>query len=136
VGKTLLSGIALFIIGCATAERSLPAPVVLPEDGATVPYAELHPKLRQLAWKATEAFYRDDWKDLGDTAQQLDKAARLLKAVKDTPARLQAELLPKCDELTKESGHLKEAAAAAAIDRIGVHLQRINNLVRELRPDA
>ena len=124
MGKTFLSGIALLIIGCATAERIVPAPVVLPEDGAAVQFSELHPKLRQLAWKATEAFYRDDWKDLSETAQQLDKAAQLLKSAKDAPARLQTELQQKCNELTKESGQLKEASAAAAIDRIGVHLQR------------
>jgi hypothetical protein len=136
MSKTFLTGIALLIIGCATAERIVPAPVILPEDGAMVSYIELHPKLRQLAWKATEAFYRDDWKDLGETAQGIEKAARLLKTAKETPARLQTDLMPKCDELSKESVQLKEAAQAAAVDRIGIHLQRINNLVRELRPEA
>ncbi len=136
MSKTSLFTFAFLVIGCATAERIVPAPVVLPNEGETVPFSELHPKLRQLAWKATEAFYRDDWKDLGETAQSLDKAARLLRATKDAPTRLQTTLGPKCDELTKESGQLREATQAAAIDRISDHLQRINNLVRELRPEA
>jgi hypothetical protein len=136
MSKSVLSCFAIVLIGCATAERIVPAPVILPDDGASVSFVEMHPKLRQLAWKSTEAFYRDDWKDLVETSQGLEKAARLLKASKETPVRLQPTLMSKCDELTNESIQLREASKAAAIDRIGVHLQRINNLVRELRPDA
>ena len=54
--SSLFVALALVVGGCATAERIVPAPVVLPDDGAATPYSELHPKLRQLAWKATEAF--------------------------------------------------------------------------------
>lgn len=133
---SLLAGLFLVVVGCATAERIVPAPVILPEDGASVGFAELHPKVRQLAWKATEAYYRDDWKDLGESAAGLEKAARLLKSSKDSPVRLQAVLTSKCEALTLESQQLKDASKAAAVDKIGVHLQRINNLVRELRPDA
>jgi hypothetical protein len=135
VSKPIVFGITILLVGCATSERIVPAPVVLPEEGSMVSFAELHPKLRQLAWKATEAFYRDDWKDLVETSQSLEKAARLLRTSKEAPTRLQPILAAKCDELTNESIQLREASQAAAIDRIGAHLQRINNIVREIRPD-
>jgi hypothetical protein len=136
MSKLFLSGFAVLFLGCATSERVAPPPVLLPEDGTLVSFAEMHPKLRQLAWTATEAFYRDDWKNLVETAQSLEKAARLLRTSKEAPARLQPILMSKCDDMANESIQLREAAQAAAIDRIGIHLQRINNIVRELRPDV
>ena len=136
MSRIITFSIALLLFGCATAERIVPAPVVLPDDGATATFGELHPKIRQLAWRATEAFYRDDWKDLVETAQNLEKASRLLRTSKEAPLRVQPILMAKCDEMANECIQLREASQAAAIERIGVHLQKINNIVRELRPDV
>ena len=88
-----------------------------------------------MLFRSTEAFYRDDWHNLVDTAQGLEKAANLLKTARDPSPRLQAVLQPKCDELAHESSDLRAAAQTAAIDRISTHLQKITNIVRELRPD-
>jgi hypothetical protein len=131
----LIFGLAVLLAGCATADRVVPAPIVLPAEGTATAFIDMQPKLRQLTWQATEAFYRDDWKTLVDTAKDLDKASRMLKSSTDVPARLQPLLAPKCDELANESAKLAESAQAAAIDPIGIHLQRINNIVRELRPE-
>ncbi|MBX7103104.1 MAG: hypothetical protein K1X57_03435 [Gemmataceae bacterium] len=125
---------ALLATGCATADKLSPVPISLPEDAAATSYGDLHPKLRQLAWRATEGYYRDDWKELGETASSIEKAAKLLKSTKDVPARL-VDLPGKCDALTSEATALKAAAAGPTPDAISARLQKIHNLIRELRPE-
>jgi hypothetical protein len=122
-------------LGCATPDRVIPAPIVIPDDAATTAYSDLYPKVRQLAWRATEAYYRDDWKELSETAQAIEKAARILKGTKDAPARF-PDLAGKCESLAAEAAAVRSAAAVPNPADIGAHLQRVHNLIRELRPDA
>jgi hypothetical protein len=135
VCRPVCAWLVFLMLGCAAADRSVPPPVVLPEDPATAVYTDVHPKLRQLGWRATEAFYRDDWRDLGDTAELLTRASNALKQSKSTPPRVQATLTARCDELAAESGKLLAASRTASSEAVGGHLQRIHTLIRELRPE-
>ena len=72
--------------------------------------------------------------ELGETAASIEKAAKLLKSTKDVPARL-VDLSGKCDALASEAAALKAAATGPTPDAISAHLQKIHNLIRELRPD-
>lgn len=133
----LLSLITLsFVIGCATSERVAPAPVILPDDPGTVVFDELQPKLRTLAWQATEAYYRDDWKSLAETASTIERAGKLLKSSKSPPPKLQATLADHCDKLSQQATQLREAAEVSSADRVSQHLQQVHNLIRTLRPEA
>ncbi len=134
--RLIIAGIAISLFGCASTDRLVPAPVVLPEAGATTNFTDLYPKIRQLAWRATEAFYRDDWKELGEDAQAINKAADLLKTAKEPPTRLVANLGEKCTLLASEAEQLRSAAQAPAPEQISTHLQKVHNLIRELRPEA
>lgn len=135
MGRHLVLLTVCIAIGCASAERVVPPSVTLPDDAAVTPYAELYPKLRNLAWKGTEAFYQDDWKELSVTAETLARAAKLLKASRDTPNRLRSDLAGRCDQLTSACMQLRDAAQSPVPDAISGKLQQIHNLIRELRPD-
>lgn len=133
--RTLAVVAAIVLFGCATGDRASAPPPIIPADGATVNYAELVGSLRQVAWRATESFYRDDWATLDDAAESLEKAATVLKQTKNVPPRIQGVLVSRCDELFAESAKVKSAAAARSADQVGNHLQRVHILIRELRPD-
>lgn len=124
--------------GCASADRIAPPPIVLPEDGAPVNFAEFAPTLRRLAWQANEAFYRDDWKELGDAARKLERAAQLLKRAENVPAAMQADFPGRCDALAAESGKLRSSALAdpRSTDAIGGHLQAVHNVIRTIRTEG
>jgi len=126
----------IVVVGCATGDRVAAPPPIIPDDGATISYSDLVGSLRQVAWRATESFYRDDWVTLDDSAASLEKAAKALKQSKNVPPRLQATLVSRCDDLAAESAKVKSAAAARSADLVGGHLQKVHILIRELRPDA
>ena len=72
---TLFLALVVGVAGCASSEKI--GPVVVPENGANTDYVDFLPKLRILAWRATEAFYRDhhayterDIRDLLDLRQR------------------------------------------------------------------
>ncbi|MFL5327800.1 MAG: hypothetical protein ACJ8C4_02710 [Gemmataceae bacterium] len=129
---TLLFLVA-FPIGCASSDRI--APVVIPTDGANTDYVEFLPQLRSLAWRTTEAFYRDRWDELDEAAQTLDRAIKVLPQSKNIPQRLQADLPARCTVISEECAKLRQASrersAAAASD----HLQKIHVAIRELRSE-
>lgn len=136
VRNSLLITALVCFLGCATGDRVVQAPVVLPDDPANVVYGELQPKLRNLAWQATEAYYRDDWKTLGETATTIERAAKLLKSAKSPPVKIEAVLGPTCEKLADEALKLREAADAAASEKVSQHLQQVHNLIRTLRTEA
>lgn len=136
VVRILLLTTLLAIFGCASGERVVQAPVVLPDDPANVVYSDLQPKLRNLAWQATEAYYRDDWKTLSDTATTIERAAKLLKSAKSPPVKIEPILAPTCEKLSEEALKLREAADRAATDQVSQHLQQVHNLIRTLRNEA
>lgn len=131
----ILAVSCVWFVGCATSERIVPTTIIIPEDAANTTFVDLYPKLRQLAWRSTEAYYRDDWKELSESAQAIEKAARVLRSTKDAPARL-TNLPVKCDALATEAVGLRSAASGPEPEQIGDRLQKIHNLIRELRPDA
>lgn len=136
MARCTLIAIMLGIVGCTSGERVAPPPVILPDDPANVIYSDLQPKLRNLAWQATEAYYRDDWKSLSETATTIERAARLLKSAKSAPPKIEPILGPTCEKLSEEALKLREAADAAASDRVSQHLQQVHNLIRTLRTEA
>lgn len=123
--------IVIGLCGCRTAERApLPA---LPDDASNVLYSELLSQTRQWAWKANEAYYRDDWKDLIDTTGELEKAAKLLPQTKSIPAHLTSTLSAKSQTLAADAGKLRDAATARQEMAANEIIQRIHMTIRELR---
>ena len=130
---TLFLALLAGVVGCASTDRV--APVFVPDNGATTDYAEFLPKLRILAWRATEAFYRDRWDELDDAAITLEKAVRTLKQTRNVPARLVAELAGNCDRLLVECDQLRAASTEKSPDKASERLQKIHVLIRELRSE-
>lgn len=136
MGRILIPVGLIFTFGCVSSERIAPTPVILPDDPTTVIFADLQPKIRTLAWQATESFYRDDWKALAETSSVIERAARMLKTAKSPPPRLETTLPTTCDKLVDEAKALREAAEVPATERISQHLQQVHNLIRTLKPEA
>ena len=132
--RNLLLVSLIALLGCASADKI--TPVVIPEDGSTTDYSEFLPRMRVLAWRATEAFYRDRWDELEEAAQNLEKAVRVLKQSKNVPVRVQTVLSTRCDTLIAECGHLKSAAHDKAAEPASDYLQKIHVLIRELRSES
>ena len=135
MARTCILFFLLLVMGCASGDRVVQAPVILPDDPANVVYSELQPKLRNLAWQATEAYYRDDWKSLSESATTIERAAKLLKSAKSAPVKIEPILGTTCEKLAEESLKLREASDAAASERVSQHLQQVHNLIRTLRTD-
>ena len=105
----------------------------LPDDATNVPYSELLLHTRQLAWKANESFYRDDWRDLLETAAELDKASKLLPDTKEIPAHLTSTLAAKTQALAGDTDKLRQAAKNKDEVQANEAIQRIHMKIRELR---
>jgi len=133
MGRYIFVAAIAVVFGCSSSEKI--APVVLPEEGASTDYVDFLPKLRTLAWRATEAFYRDRWDELDDAAQSLERAVKVLKQSKNVPPRVQGELATRCEKLTAECGQLREACRTRAVNGASEHLQQIHILIRELRSE-
>lgn len=137
MNRTAFAILTCLAVGCATTgDRVAPTVVVVPEDGSGTNYDELLPKLRTLSWQATEAFYRDRWDELEQSAVAIDKAVKALRQTKNVPARVAPDLAARCDELSAECRELKSAVAAKSPEKTSDHLQKIHLLVRELRSES
>jgi hypothetical protein len=99
-------------------------------------YADLTGRLRHLAMAAHEAYYLDRWDDVEVAARGLEQSARFLNKALAVPPEQSADLGHRSEVLAKDAAELRAAAQARPPDagRINAVLQRIHNLVRDLRP--
>lgn len=121
-------------LGCTTTDRI--TTVAIPEDGTAVDYAEFLPRLRTLAWRATEAYYRDRWDELDEAVVTLERAVKVLAQAKNVPARVQPELSTRCQNLIAECSRVHDAATTRSESAASDHLQKIHVLIRELRSEG
>jgi hypothetical protein len=123
-----------FALGCTSTDRI--TAVAIPEDGTAVNYEEFLPRLRTLAWRGTEAFYRDRWDELDDAMITLDRAVKVLEKANNVPARVQPELASRCQNLIAECAKVRDAAKTRSEAAASDHLQKIHVLIRELRSEG
>jgi hypothetical protein len=132
---TRVWSVALLLLvsgGCQSPEKVPIAP--LPENGANIPFADILQRARLQAGAATEAFYLNNWVDLETAAAGIDQAARLLPRATEVPPRHQDRLAEISTDLAKDADQLRQAAKDQDVKRTNETLQRINLMVRELRP--
>jgi hypothetical protein len=135
MNRTWLGGVCLVVIlGCQAPPEKVPVKP-LPEDGPTLPYADLVARARLQATSATEAFYINSWAELEESARSLEQTARHLVKANDVPARNKNRIEALKTELVKEAATLREAAKAKDDQKTNATLQRINLAVRELRSE-
>jgi len=129
---------ALFLfllLGCQLPPEQVPLKP-LAENGPPQPYADLLSRARAQAAAANEAFYVDKWIDLEDAGKGLEITARYMTKATEVPARHRDKLTTEADDLSKEAISLREAAKSEDAKRAAASLQRINLMVRQLRPQA
>lgn len=132
--RTLIFGVALLLAeGCQLPPEKV-AVMPFPEEGKPVPYGDLVLRARLQAQAATEAFYVDRWADLEEAAKALEQSARFLPKSTDVPDDKKKDLPAKADQLGKEATQLMDLAKAQKVKESNETLQRINLLVRDLRP--
>jgi WD40 repeat protein/tRNA A-37 threonylcarbamoyl transferase component Bud32 len=105
----------------------------LPEPVVPLPYIELLTRARTLLTRATEAFYVDHWKDLEEAARGLEQTAIFLVKAVQVPPRLRDTLAVQATDLGKQATRLRDAAQAKDARQANESLQRVNQIVRELR---
>ena len=123
------------VIGCQVPPDRLPLRP-LREDSQPLPYSELLTRARLQSTAATEAFYVSRWTDLEDAATGLEQSARFLGKAIEVPAKHKAIVASESSELAAAAGKLREAAKAHRVKETNEILQRVNLIVRQLRPDA
>src|SRR5262249_14316871 len=107
----------------------------LGEDAPAQPYGELVGRARVQATAATEAFFVNGWTDLEEFAKGLEQTARFLPKALEVPARLKDNLPDEGGNLEKEARQLRAAAKTQDVKKVNEIMQRINLMVRELRPE-
>jgi hypothetical protein len=106
----------------------------LPVDGA-VTYNEVVQRARSQAMIATEAFYVDQWADVERAAQSLEDTARYLPRSLEIPAGNKTSVEARATSLAAEAAALRTAVKSRDEKKTNEVMQRINLLVRELRPE-
>jgi hypothetical protein len=134
--RTLLAAtLCLIAAGClATAEPRRPLQP-LPMDGPPLSYKDVVTRARNIATSATEAFYIDLWIEVERSAQSLEETANYLPRAAEIPEVRKVSLEARSQALVKESQALREAAKAKDEKKTTEAMQKINLLVRELRPE-
>jgi hypothetical protein len=134
--RTLLgAAVCIVAAGClATAEPRRPLQP-LPVDGPPLAYRDVVARARGIATTATEAFYVDLWVEVERAAQSLEETAQYLPRTSDVPEVRKVSLEARSQALVKEAQALREAAKAKDEMKTTAAMQKINLLVRELRPE-
>ncbi len=125
----------LLVAGCQAIPDTHRPVQPLPLDGPPLSYREVISRARTLATQATEAFYVDQWADVEKAAVNLEDTARYLPKTADVPAVQKTSLEARSQTLVQESLALREAAKSRDEKKTTEAMQRINLLVRELRPE-
>jgi hypothetical protein len=135
MNRLWLQGLLLVLLaGCQLPQEQVPLKP-LTDDGPPQPYADLMSRARVQAAAANEAFYINKWIDLEDAGKGLENTARHMTRSTDVPARHRNKLTSEADDLSKEAVSLREAAKSQDTKRATESLQRINLMVRQLRPE-
>jgi hypothetical protein len=129
----LLPGLVLlFLAGCQLPPERVPLQP-LPENGQSLPYAELLTRVRAQATVATEAFFVNRWADLEDAARGIEQTARFFPRAEEVPIKNKDNLSEISKDLAAEANKLKTAASAKDVKAANEALTHINMKVRELR---
>ena len=122
----------LALVGCRTIERE--GGFALPENADPLSYAELITRARGQAGSALDAFYLDAWMDLEQSAHRLEQTARFLPKSTHIPEAFKAKVEPESNLLRQDALKLLEAARAKNTKQTNEVMQRINERIRQLRP--
>jgi len=126
--------VLLALVGCRLAEREGMNP--LPENAAPLSYDEMVNRARGQAATAIDAYYIDAWMDLEQAAQRLEQSARLLPKTTHIPEAFKTKVEPEADLLRQDAVKLLEAARAKDAKAVNEAMQRVNQRIRQLRPQA
>jgi hypothetical protein len=107
----------------------------LPVEGAPLNYKDVVARARGIATSATEAFYIDQWAEVEKAATNLEDTAQYLPRAGEIPMARKVSLEVRSQALVKEAQALREAAKAKDEKKTNEAMQKINLLVRELRPE-
>jgi hypothetical protein len=137
MGRAAFFGLFLFsAAGCITTpEPNRPPIQPLPADGAAMSYKEVMIRARALASTANEAFYIDQWAEVEKAAANLEETAQYIPRSTEIPVARKVSLEARSQDLVKAAQSLRSAAKAKDEKKTNETMQRINLLVRELRPD-
>jgi hypothetical protein len=124
----------VLLIGCRLADREGMNP--LPENAVPLTYDEMVNRARGQAASALDAYYIDAWLDLEQAAQRLEQSARLLPKTTHIPEAFKTKVEPEADLLRQDAVKLLEAARAKNAPGANEAMQRINQRIRQLRPQA
>jgi len=132
MSRLLASALGLFLVaGCQLPPEQV-ALKPLPEDGSSLPYADLTSRTRAQVDAAREAFYEDKWTSLEESGRVLQQTSRLLIKTTDIPARHKDSLAVEAGDLNKEASKLRDAAKAHDVKAANESLQQLHLLVRQL----
>src|SRR5262245_50166174 len=130
-----LTDLGLALAGCQLSpdpQRSLQP---LPVDGPVLTYNEVVQRARAQAMLATEAFYVDQWAEVERAAASLEDTARYLPRSLEIPTAQKGSVDGRSTSLAAEAAALKTAVKSRDEKKTNETMQRINLLVRELRPE-
>ena len=122
----------VFAAGCRVVERE--GMTALPDNGPPLPYVEMLNRARGQAGAALDAFYLDAWPDLEQAAQRLEQSAKLLPKTTLVPDAFKTKLDAESDQLRQDALKLAEAARTKNGAQANDAMQRINQRIRQLRP--
>lgn len=132
MSRLLASALGLIVlVGCQLPPEQV-ALKPLPEDGSSVPYADLTNRTRAQVDAAREAFYEDKWSTLEESGRILQQTSRLLIKTTDIPVRHKDTLAVEAGDLNKEASKLRDAAKAKDVKAANESLQQLHLLVRQL----
>jgi hypothetical protein len=122
------------VAGCRLADREGMNP--LPENAPPLSYDEMINRARGQSAAALDAYYIDAWLDLEQAAQRLEQTARLLPKTTNIPEVFKTKVEPEADLLRKDAVKLLEAARAKNAAQANDAMQRVNQRIRQLGPQA
>jgi hypothetical protein len=131
-------GVSLVLFALALVSCRMPADredlKLLPADRPVPDYSEIYLRTRSQATIALEAFYADQWKELGDAARALEQSATFLPMSGAIPADRAPVVKATAEKLLAESKRLGEAATKKDVTAANETMQRIQLDIRTLRP--
>lgn len=131
----VLASVVCSLVGCQLAPETRRSVPPLPAEGGLLSYRDVVQRARMQATMATEAFYVDQWSEVEVAAQGLEETAKYLLRAREIPATHQPMLATRSENLAKEAQALRLAVQSRDERRTTEVMQRINLLVRELRPE-
>jgi len=127
--------LAALAVGCQVIPEAPRALQPLPSNGPAMTYRDVVYRARSQATLATESFYIDQWPDVDRAAAGLEDTARYLPRAVEVPATQRTSLEVRSQTLVKEAQALRQAVKGRDEKKTTEAMQRINLLVRELRPE-